>query len=107
MSAAIHALRGALRAGVQVSVDGGDLLLEAAVEPPSSVVAAIFQHKAAVVALLRGTEERNFAKAATLERVADPDSLPEFLDRVKHPRPGDLLTYSWVNQYPSGGRMKH
>ena len=58
MSAAMDALRGALRAGVQVSVDGGDLLLEAAGEPPSSVVAAISRHKAAVVALLRASLSR-------------------------------------------------
>jgi hypothetical protein len=108
MSAAMDALRGALRAGVQVSVDGGDLLLEAAGEPPSSVVGAISRHKAAVVALLRATGERKLTtKAATIERVADSDSLPEFLDRVKNPRPGDLPTYSWVNCYPSGGKMKH
>jgi len=35
----------------------------------------------------------------------DDDDLraPEFLDRVKYPRQGDLPTHSWVTVYPSGG----
>jgi hypothetical protein len=52
MSAAA-VLRAARAAGVELAIDGNDLLLDAAAEPPASVVDALRRHKAEVVAMLR------------------------------------------------------
>jgi hypothetical protein len=52
MSAAA-VLRAARAAGVELAIDGNDLLLEAASEPPAVVLDALRQHKAEVVAMLR------------------------------------------------------
>jgi hypothetical protein len=52
MSAAA-VLRVARAAGVELAIDGNDLLLDAATMPPASVVDALRRHKAEVVAMLR------------------------------------------------------
>jgi hypothetical protein len=52
MSAAA-VLRAARAAGVELAVDGNDLLLDAATVPGASVVDALRRHKAEVVAMLR------------------------------------------------------
>jgi hypothetical protein len=52
MSAAA-VLRAARALGVELTIDGDDLLLEAASEPPASVVDALRRRKAEVVAMLR------------------------------------------------------
>ena len=52
MSAAA-VLRAARAAGVELAIDGNDLLLDAATMPPASVVDALRRHKAEVVAMLR------------------------------------------------------
>jgi len=50
-----QALLAAQGAGVRIALDGCDLVLEAAAEPPADVIALLARHKAAVVALLRET----------------------------------------------------
>ena len=52
MSAA-DALKAARAAGIQLGVDGEDLVLEASVPPPAAVIDLLASHKAEVVALLR------------------------------------------------------
>ena len=52
MSAA-DALKAARAAGIQLSVDGDDLVLEAASAPSAAVLDALSRHKAEIVALLR------------------------------------------------------
>jgi hypothetical protein len=52
MSAA-KAIMEARTAGIQLDVEGGDLVLEADAAPPSAVVELLAYHKASVVALLR------------------------------------------------------
>jgi hypothetical protein len=52
MSAAA-VLRAARAAGVELAIDGNDLLLDAAAVPPAVVLDALRQHKAEVVAMLR------------------------------------------------------
>lgn len=54
---AAEALDAARAAGVCVSVDGNDLLLEAPAPPPSAVVDLLAQHKLAIMALLRSADE--------------------------------------------------
>jgi hypothetical protein len=52
MSAA-EALRAARATGVNIMVDGNDLVLTAPSEPPAAVLGLLSQHKAAIVGLLR------------------------------------------------------
>ena len=52
MSAA-DALKAARAAGIQLGVDGEDLVLTASVPPPAAVIDLLASHKAEVVALLR------------------------------------------------------
>lgn len=52
MSAAT-ALKAAHAAGVELAIDGDDLVLEAVSEPPAAVLGALSKHKAEIVALLR------------------------------------------------------
>ena len=49
---AVAALEAARAAGVRVSLDGRDLSLRAAREPPSAVLASLREHKAEIVGLL-------------------------------------------------------
>lgn len=55
MSAA-EALKGARVAGIQLGIDGDDLVLEASAPPPPAVIDLLSRHKAEVVALLRPSE---------------------------------------------------
>jgi hypothetical protein len=50
---ATEALRAARALGVELAIDGNDLLLEAASEPPAVVLDELSRHKAEIVALLR------------------------------------------------------
>jgi hypothetical protein len=50
---AVDALRAARAAGLDLWVDGDDLLLAASAPPSASILDMLSRHKAAVVALLR------------------------------------------------------
>jgi hypothetical protein len=50
---AAEALRAARAAGIQLSIEGGDLVLEASVGPPPALLDLLSHHKASVIALLR------------------------------------------------------
>jgi hypothetical protein len=50
---ALRALSAARTAGIQLHVDGDDLLLAAPAPPPSAVVDALSRHKANIVAMLQ------------------------------------------------------
>ena len=50
---AVEALKAARAAGVELSLDGDDLVLNAASAPPAVVLDAFSRHKAEIVALLR------------------------------------------------------
>ena len=51
------ALKAARAAGVEVRVDGDDLLLEASTPPPDAVLELLSLHKPEVIALLRARSE--------------------------------------------------
>ena len=50
---AVEALKAARAAGIQLGIDGDDLVLEAASAPPAAVLDVLRRHKAEIVALLR------------------------------------------------------
>jgi hypothetical protein len=54
---AVEALKAARAAGVQLGIDGDELVLEASVPPPAAVIHLLSRHKAEVVALLRLAED--------------------------------------------------
>jgi hypothetical protein len=55
---ALVALRMARAAGVQFALDGNDLSLKAASEPPAAVIEALVRHKSEIVALLQPGADR-------------------------------------------------
>ena len=60
---AVEALKAARAAGIRLEIDGEDLLLEAAVPPPASVLDYLSHHKADVVRILRSAEDGWSAEA--------------------------------------------
>ena len=50
---AVEALKAARAAGIELALDGDDLVLNAASAPPAAVLDALSRHKAEIVALLR------------------------------------------------------
>jgi hypothetical protein len=50
---AIDTLRAARALGIELAVDGNDLLLEAAVEPSGATIEALAKHKVEIIKLLR------------------------------------------------------
>jgi hypothetical protein len=56
MSAA-DAIRAARAIGIDLGVDGDDLVLNATVPPPPALLALLSRHKVAILALLRPTED--------------------------------------------------
>jgi hypothetical protein len=53
---ALGALKAARAAGIKIQIDGDDLLLQAATQPPATVIDLLTQHKAEVMAILAATE---------------------------------------------------
>jgi hypothetical protein len=53
---AAESLKAAWAAGIQLGIDGDDLVLEAAVPPPPAVIDLLSRHKAEVLALLAARE---------------------------------------------------
>jgi hypothetical protein len=54
---AVEALRVARAVGIQLEIDGEDLVLQAPAPPPPAVVEALTHHKAEIVALLRPAKD--------------------------------------------------
>jgi hypothetical protein len=54
---AVEALKAALATGVELALDGDDLVLSAASAPPAAVLSVLTRHKAEIVMLLRPTED--------------------------------------------------
>ena len=61
---AFEALDAARAAGIEVQLDGDDLVLESAAEPPVAIVDLLTEHKSGILAILRS------GQAAAEERVA-------------------------------------
>ena len=54
---AIDTLRAARALGIELAVDGNDLLLEAAVEPSGATIEALAKHKVEIIKLLRPSKD--------------------------------------------------
>jgi hypothetical protein len=101
---ATEALRAARALGVELAIDGNDLLLEAASEPPAVVLDELSRHKAEIVALLRGGRDSWSAEDWLLffeERAA----IAEFdagLSRAEAEAQAlACCIVEWLNQHPA------
>ena len=74
MSAA-EALEAAQNAGVEIGIDGDDLVLEASAPPPAAVLDLLFRHKAEALAVLAATACEN--------KLLAPTPSPEASDQQK------------------------
>ena len=86
MSAA-EALQAAQNAGVEIGIDGDDLVLEASAPPPAAVLDVLSRHKAEVLAVLAATARENKLLAPTPlsergEQPAEGEPGPERIERT-------------------------
>jgi hypothetical protein len=119
MSAA-DALKAAHAAGVELTIDGADLMLEAAVQPPQAVLDALSRYKFAILALLQSGQrgwtaeswrayfERRIAESNGLSRaqaktLAHKCSVAEWLNQ--HPAPSAPGRCAWCNRAESQGAV--
>jgi hypothetical protein len=113
---AIEALRAAHVAGIQLGVDGEDLVLEASVPPPPAVIDLLSNHKAGIVALLRAAEDGWAAEDRQVffdERASiiefdggTPRAWAEALARLDPNKPpGDLPPRRWLRFIDDCGRF--
>ncbi len=65
---AVEAIREATAVGIQIAIDGNDLLLEAAGPPPMTVIELLSRHKPDIVNLLRSGDGSLADALAALER---------------------------------------
>jgi hypothetical protein len=79
----IEALEAARTAGIQISVDGDDLVLESAAEPPVAVVDLLTGYKAGILAILRSGQAAGSA--------AERGAIAEFEVRADHIGAAPLL----------------
>jgi hypothetical protein len=113
---AAHALKAALAAGVEIRLDGDDLVLEASTEPPAAVLDALSRHKAEILLMLRPCEDdwtsENWQSAFN-ERASiiefdggAPRAWAEALARLDpaHP-PCDIPQKRWVQFIDDCGRF--
>ena len=77
MSAA-EAIRAARDAGVDIAIDGNDLLLEASAPPPAELVDLLSRHKADIIALLAivAFESNHFSTRASVPKSESAGEFP-------------------------------
>jgi hypothetical protein len=98
---ATDVLRAARAAGILIEIDGNDLALEAAAEPPANVLAALSSYKHEIVALLRpdtaAPDEVEEERTAIVEHDGRiPRSWAEGFARLHPDRPsGDVPLLRW------------
>jgi hypothetical protein len=113
---AVEALRAAHVAGIQLVVDGEDLVLTASVPPPAAVIDLLSSHKAGIVALLRPAEDGWSAEDRQVffdERASiiefdggAPRAWAEALARLDPNKPpGDLPPRRWLRFIDDCGRF--
>ena len=113
---AVEALRAAHAAGIQLGVDGEDLVLAASVPPPAAVIDLLSSHKASIVALLRPAEDGWSAEDRQVffdERASiiefdggAPRAWAEALARLDPNKPsGDLPPQRWLRFIDDCGRF--
>ena len=101
------ALNAAKAAGVSVKLNGGKLSLKASGPPPEAVVAALKNHKAEIVALLKAEQAAFDERAAIIEFDGGaPRAWAEALARLDPVcPPGDISPARWLQFIDDCGRF--
>ena len=100
---AVEALKTAQKAGVHVTVDGGDLVLDADAPPPLSILNALRRHKAEITTLLSSDDETWDAAdcRAFFEERAAILQYDGGLDRAEAERQAfETTIIHWMNTHP-------
>ena len=111
-----EAIAAARAAGVQVAIDGDDLVLEASAPPPDAILDLLTRHKLGIVTLLQPGRDRWHAQIepvdadAIEERAAlAADRVPAcYLDawaRLNHQKPAHVSEAQWRIALDDGGRF--
>jgi hypothetical protein len=110
---AAEALNAARAVGVSVQLDGGELVLEAAISPPTAVFEALKHYKADIIALLRPPLKTDDWQPSFDERAAiieydgiNPRVWAEALARLDPARPPcDISPMRWLRFIDDCGRF--
>jgi hypothetical protein len=100
---AAEALQAARDSGIQVKIDGTDLLLKASAPPPAAVLDLLSRHKAEVVALLRPAKDGWSAEdwGAFFDERAGIIAFDGGLPRAEaEPLAFDCCVMEWLNRNP-------
>jgi hypothetical protein len=107
---AVTALRMARAAGIELELDGDDLLLQAATPPPAAILDLLSANKTAIVALLRQPDP-NTAVIDKLATIVDgdggvPREWAEGYRRLRAmPPPADIPERDWQAMVDGAGRL--
>jgi hypothetical protein len=99
-------LRAAAAAGVQVSIDGESLVLEAASEPPKALIKALKKHKTKILSLLKAAARHEAAPTGAAIAGLEggiPSAWAEALAKLsRQRRPPDDVSYRQWDQLRDG-----
>jgi len=101
---AAAALKVAHAAGIEVGVDGDDLVLEASAPPPTAVLDLLSRHKAGIVSLLREGEDGWSAEdwlSFFDERAGNAESLGGVSRKEAEARAFACCVVEWLNRHPA------
>jgi len=107
---AVPALRVARAAGIELGLDGDDLLLQAAAPPPASILNLLSANKPAIIALLRRSDPGETAIDERAAVIADNVGVPrEWVEGYTRlcamPPPADISERDWQAMVDGAGRL--
>ena len=107
---AVPALRVARAAGIELGLDGDDLLLQAAAPPPASILDLLSANKPAIVALLRrsdpGRTPIDERSVLVVDKAGVPREWTEGYTRLcAMPPPADIPERDWQAMVDGAGRL--
>ena len=107
---AVPALRVARAAGIELGLDGDDLLLQAAAPPPASILDLLSANKPAIVALLQQSDPSRTAIDERAAIIADNVGLPRawaegYTRLCTMPPPAGISERDWQAMVDGAGRL--
>ena len=92
------ALRAARAAGIDLRIDGSDLVLEAPAPPPPDVLNLLARHKAAIVVILRlGAGDEGWSEADWKAFYDEQAGIAEFDAGLPRPEAEGSCPEEWCN----------
>ena len=107
---AVPALRVARAAGIELGLDGDDLLLQAAAPPPASILDLLSANKPAIVALLRQFDPSRTSIDERAAMIAENAGIPRawvegYTRLCAMPPPADISERDWQAMVDGAGRL--